>query len=181
MSMPTFILDEIRMAFWDEGPYKNRGWGSKAGYFFQRSMPITRVHGTFMAMAGLGQNDLAMDASVSAYWSWRFDEKPPGRTTAQDVDKDRKRFRRAMGSAYRAFRNGDDISGFLTEALQIPTMEPKNVRAALRRRRLLTTLEDLEKVALRERIGQDAFDKLVLHDAILDGWAESFKTPKRLK
>ena len=123
-------------------------------------MPMTKVTGTVMATMGFGQDDLVMDTAVSAYWRWRFQEKPPGRTTAQQVDVERKAFRRAMGSAYRAFRNGDDMTPFLVDALQIQDFSEKSVRASLRRRRLLASLKDEEQISLRDRIGDDAFDQL---------------------
>ena len=181
MSMPLFVFDEVRQVFTESGPYTNRSWGERVGQFFQRSVPMTKTTGTIMAAAGFGQDSLKMEASVSAYWRWRFLEKPPGRTTAQEVDVETKQFRRAMGRAYRAFRSGNDMTPFLTDALQIPEFSSKNVRASLRRRRLLAALDDEEQIALRARIGDDAYDQIILHDAILQGWADSFTEPKRLK
>ncbi len=101
-----------------------------------------------------------MDTETRAYWRWRFDERPPDRTTFGQVEEDAAAFRKSMRQAYQAIRRGEDPSQHITNALGIPEKDDASIRRALLARRLLPRVKDEDIQLLRKRIGEDAFERL---------------------
>lgn len=180
-TMPGFLIDETVSAINGTGSYQNMEWQARAGRWFERLLPVNKAVATTMALFGYGEDSHKMDTAIRAFRRWQFEEKRPGNTEPGDVEEERKRFKTAMRSAYRALRRFDDPSKYIEEAIQVEGIE-SNLRAAassLRSRKLLSGLSPEELESVRDRIGDNAFEQVTLHDALLEGWADSFSSSRK--
>lgn len=181
---------------WDyasgSGMYEGRNWGDATSQLLQRMAPVSKVFNEGilaqgMAAMGFGNEKARqLDVAHRAYWRWRFEAAPPPDFTPGQVSESQKRFRRHMGSAYDTLRSGgtpQQIAEHLLKALQTEGKEGANLAASIRARKLLTRRQiapgesdEVYQQRLRElvnRIGKDAYRNLLVHDRLLEAWAES--------
>ncbi len=184
MTLPGFVMDQTVRMLSGSGQYTNMEWGEKVSQYFQRMLPVTKVYDTSMALLGFGHSreSLKMNTAVNGYWRWRFDSgRRPATGDRGDVAEEIRAFRIGMRQAYQARMRWDDPVPGIQKALGSKDADAKSVGRSILGKRLLTktiagrkmTAEDTRD--LIATIGQDAYNQLVAHDAILTGWAASFK------
>lgn len=179
MTLPGFIISESIGAFTGTGQYGSFDATGRAGLFFERFFPINRAAGTAMALFGLGTESHETETAIRAYWRWMFENKPPQTRSTAAIDEDRQRFKVSMRGAYTAMLDQRDPTDKIVEALGVNGSDESALAASLRQRRLLNKLTQEQREDLRDTIGVDAYDLLEKHDAILDGWADTFTEDNR--
>lgn len=160
------------------GQYKDASTFDRIGKFLANKTPGTKAIGTGLAIFGLGSESRDLDTAMSAFYRWRRQEL--GFSEQEDFLKedDRKAFRTSMRKVTEALKEGDREKfnqAFLDATMEHPNGE-QGVAGSLRARRLLKgpdgkplTLEQMD--SLRNRIGDEAVDRLQYFDSMLEAAA----------
>lgn len=172
-TFPGMMLDELHTLITGQGAYKDRTPFERAVEFMRRRTPLTGPMATGLAVMGLSDRDAALEGAIRGYWKWRFDEARPGKTSPGAASEEDIKFRQAMRRAMDKIRKKQDPSKDIADALAVDGKDAKAAKASIRARRLLKPLTPEEQAALKTRIGDKGFAKLVAYDALLDGWAEA--------
>ena len=126
------------------------------------------------------------DNAIRAYYRWKIENKYGGKYTSVP-DENIKKFRTNMIKAYEAFRKQKperEVYQLLMKAVTESGKDLSSVSSSLNGKRLLTKSKiapgagDEEftkrKNELKKRIGQEAFNRLVIHDELLSLIATDF-------
>lgn len=161
------------------GQYRDQSTFDRIGRFLSSKTPGTKVLGTGLAIFGLGNENRDLDTAISAFYRWRRQEL--GFREQEDFlnQDNRKAFRTAMRKVVEALKaaDGDKFLKTYTDAMaSVEGIGPKNISQSLRARKLLKTPDgkalDLDqKQALRNRIGDEAVDRLEYFDLMLEAAA----------
>jgi hypothetical protein len=183
-TLPGFVIDQTVRMFAGAGQYGNMEWHERAAHWFNRMIPVSKVVNTTIAITGFGHSreNLKMDTAIKAYWRWRFNsDRRPSTGDRGSVEDDVRQFRIGMRQAYEARMRWDDPRPGIEKALGAKGKDASSVRRSILGKRLLNrtvagrawAYEDTQD--LINTIGQNAYETLQKHDAILTGWADAFK------
>jgi N12 class adenine-specific DNA methylase len=186
ITLPVSVIQEIYDFAHGYGQYKDRSTMEKAGQLFKSRVPMTRALATVAAATGMADDDGGFEQATRAFYRWRRDHPSDkghdvGGTYVSEGDA--LEFRIHMRRAHEQMNQGNDerATDELAKALEIKADEvydPNNaVAASIRGRKLLKGLSEDELEALQKHIGRDAYDRLVDHDMILEGWANAVDAP----
>jgi len=184
----TFFPYQVISSLWDmtqgDGAYRDLDAGDKLGKFIEQRIPGSRLISSGLAMFGLGQENKKLQTSLRAFYRWRVDEMGFRREEAWLKRDPNQEFRVYMKQAVQALQKGDADAYMeaLMKASGAPNAKPKSVAASLRARRVLRDTngkklsdEDMEK--LRKRIGDEAVQRLVYYDVMLNAAADGVILP----
>lgn len=196
---PYGVVSELHDLSTGAGAYRDRDTYDRIGQFLQRKIPGTKAVGTGLALFGLGQENKKLDASINAYYRWRRKELGGTRYETFLKEDERKGFRTGMRKAVEALKGGDE-EGFwsavksavgsqqeIAKAKGRPVDWDKMARSltsSLMARRILVSptgerLSDEQLASLRERIGNEAVDRLEYFDLMIEAAAKAwFVAPK---
>ena len=175
---PVGVVGEL----WDmaagNGKYDGADFMSKVGLFIRSKTPAMRLAKRAVATLGLAKNSADLDAAISAFYRWRREEKGQLKITNELKDQeDRAKFRFHMKKVVEAMKK-NDLDAYMKQmgaALSIREFEEmsykeqqKSISSSLRSRKLLSKLEDEDLENLRKRIGDNAFQRLIDYDDMLE-------------
>jgi hypothetical protein len=175
---PVGVVGEL----WDmsvgNGKYDGADFMSKVGLFIRSKTPAMRLAKRAVATLGLAKNSADLDAAISAFRRWKREEKGQLKITNELKDQeDQAKFRFHMGKVVEAMKK-NDLDAYMKQmgaALSIREFEEmsykeqqKSISSSLRSRKLLSKLEDEDLENLRKRIGDNAFQRLIDYDDMLE-------------
>ena len=175
---PVGVVGEL----WDmaagNGKYDGADFMSKVGLFIRSKTPAMRLAKSAVATLGLAKNSADLDAAISAFRRWKREEKGQLKITNELKDQeDQAKFRFHMGKVVEAMKK-NDLDAYMKQmgaALSIREFEEmsykeqqKSISSSLRSRKLLSKLEDEDLENLRKRIGDNAFQRLIDYDDMLE-------------
>jgi hypothetical protein len=135
-----------------------------------------------LAAFGLAKDNIEMDSALKAYWRWHQDEI--GNVSVKSNLKDakgREKFRFHILKSIEALKKNDtkEYARQQAYALEIPEFEEmsfkeqtKAISSYMRSRKLVSSLSDEEQESLINRIGENAFQRLVDFDDMLEAEAK---------
>lgn len=175
LSMTHDLVDAAQGA----GRYRDLNTFDRIGKFLKSKTPGMKPIELGLALAGLSSDDKELDTAISAYYRWSTEKfgRPPQQQPSRDE------FRSAMKRAVAALKSGDregymeaylEAAGAAADKMKEPS---EAIASSLRSRKILKnnegsplTAEEVDE--LRNRIGDDAYDKLVYYDLMLDKAAD---------
>lgn len=176
---PYAVVREMTDMANGAGPYRDLTTFDKIGKFIKQKTPGLKAIDTGLAIFGLAQEDRGLDASISAFYRWRRDTL--GWREQEDFLKEdtRKEFRVNMRLLIEALKRGDG-DAMNTIYLRAAAASGKTGKEAaesiadsFRGRKLLKTPDNRaltleQKDALRNHIGDSAYDRLEYFDEMLE-------------
>lgn len=184
VSAPVSLIEEVASMVMGWGAYRDLSPIERASRFGDRYFTVKRSIAQFMAAYGLSEEDPKLRAAIREYWAWRRrHDLAPGRYEAGDMEAADREFRRHMRRAYEAMQleepDPDEVLRHINRALQAEGKDWSSVAQSLRARRLLTQLDETQREALREYLGEEMYAVLEAHDAVLEAWASAGSRQRR--
>jgi len=184
LSFPISVFLEIEKAVNEKGKYTYLEGMNKYLEVAKRYFPANKAIRTLGVAAGFGNEQTQKDDNaIRAYYRWKFKNNYGGKYIS-NPDKELRLFRMNMKKAYDSLRGGEDwktIDGHVITALDLADKDDKSAVMSILGKRLLNKSkiapgksedvyeERLEK--LRKTIGDKAFQRLELHDEMLEDYA----------
>lgn len=187
MAFPYTTATELIDFAQGAGKYRDTDAFTKIGKFISAKMPGTKAISTGMALFGLSQNDQKLDASIDGFYRWRREELGFSEHKNFGMEDVRKEFRTKMKRAVEALKDGkaDEFYEAYQEAAdELLTMEKgTTLKEAFNNAKILTgasgaKLTDEQAESLRERIGEDAYNRLEYFDLMLEEAGDGVLLPK---
>jgi len=184
---PITVMRETVGAVTGTGRYTYDEGMDRAIKFGERFAPANKAFKNALVTVGLGSPEARKsDNAIRAYYRWKIENKYGGKYTSVP-DENIKKFRTNMIKAYEAFRKQKperEVYQLLMKAVTESGKDLSSVSSSLNGKRLLTKSKiapgagDEEftkrKNELKKRIGQEAYNRLVIHDELLSLIAEDF-------
>ena len=184
---PVTVIRETIGAVTGTGRYTYDEGMDRAIKFTERFAPANKAFKNGLVAMGFGSPEAKKtDNAISAYYRWKIENKYGGKYTSVP-DENIKKFRTNMIKAYKAFREqkGDkEVLRLSFNAVSESGKDIASISRSLTGKKLLTKSKiapgssDPEftkrKNELKKRIGQKAFNRLVIHDQLLDLLADLF-------
>jgi hypothetical protein len=137
---------------------------------------------------GFGNEQSQKDENaIRAYYRWRFKNKYGGSYTG-NLDEEQKTFRINMKKAYESLKNQEEytaVDDHVIRALKLTGRDDKSALSSILGKRLLTKSkiapgksEEVYEERIDElirTIGEEAYQRLELHDKLLKEYAEFWK------
>ena len=188
LSFPISVILEVEKAVNEKGKYTYLEGMDKVRAVASRYFPANKAFNTLLVTAGFGNEQAQKDNNaIKGYYRWKFKNKYGGSYTG-NPDEDQKTFRLNMKKAYDSLKNQEDwetIDGHVMKALDLTNKDDKSAVMSILGKRLLsksklapgksdeTYEERLEE--LRRNIGDEAYERLELHDGMLEDYASFWK------
>ncbi len=157
------------------GRYRDQDTTEKIGTFIAARTPGTRAIGQGLALFGLSQDDKKLDSAMTALFRWKRDKFGFDESRQYLKDDPSKEFKIQMRNAVMAMRRGDQDAfqeAYMKAAGEkVDLMKKGGVSFSARKVMRTATGEPLnedQKEELRQRIGDDAVDRLEYYDLMLD-------------
>jgi hypothetical protein len=171
-TFPGQMFAEASQALSGSGAYEGKDLPERTLRFLQRN-PVGSIAANWAGTLGLGGLGAQDKAAIHAYYRWADKrDKPLVRITGGATED--ARFRDAMADAAEIIKAGQDPTEALQRAYGLTgdmsrgkAME--KIERSLSERRLLARVTDpADRADLRERIGEDAYARLEIHDELLE-------------
>lgn len=188
LSFPISVILEVEKAVNEKGKYTYLEGMDKVRAVASRYFPANKALNTLLVATGFGNEQAQKDNNaIKGYYRWKFKNKYGGSYTG-NPDEDQKTFRLNMKKAYDSLKNQEDwetIDGHVMKALDLTNKDDKSAVMSILGKRLLsksklapgksneTYEERLEE--LRRNIGDEAYERLELHDGMLEDYASFWK------
>lgn len=180
------VVKETIDAFEARGKFKDMDASERAYAYLKSRAPAVRVGDTVMGAFGLSEASPKMDGAISAFYRWKREEDPADGTYDGKIKDENIVFRQHMRRAYTAMKTGEEPEVIKKHLLAAGEAKSFNeLPAALRTKRILYKYainDDMppEKMAenrdklksLYNRIGPEAYEKLMEHDTIITTMTE---------
>ena len=184
---PVTVIRETIGAVTGTGRYTYDEGMDRAIKFTERFAPANKAFKNGLVAMGFGSPEAKKtDNAISAYYRWKIENKYGGKYTSVP-DEEIKKFRTNMIKAYELFRKkkgNAEVYQQIRKALSESGKDVASISRSLNGKRLLTKSKiapgssDLEyerrKDELKKRIGQSAYNRLVIHDELLGFIASDF-------
>lgn len=188
---PYTVGRDLQDMFQGNGQYRDKDWFDRISQHLMQKTPGIRLVNSALALTGLANENKPLEESIAAFHRWSRDTYGTTEFNSNLKLDERKDFRAAMKRGEAALREGDHI-GFQRAMMEatlaaekIPPTEKSDktpeqrIKASLEQRKILknqsgAALSDAEMQALRDRIGDEAVNRLMGYDAMLDSLAEGF-------
>tara|TARA_A100001391_G_scaffold44130_1_gene25702 strand:- start:408 stop:5579 length:5172 start_codon:yes stop_codon:yes gene_type:complete len=190
VSYPYVVANELADAVLGKGRYTYYDGVDKAIKFTERFLPANRVAKQVIVASGLGSPEAQKtDNAIRAYYRWKIDNKYGGKYTSVP-EKEIVEFRKSMKKVYDAIVNKEEpkvIRELLISTAQ--QRDKKGIVQSLRGRQLLSKSKIApgasekqyteRKDELKNRIGEEAYKRLLMHDKLLETYAKLIgKSPR---
>lgn len=158
------------------GAYKDLDENDRAAMFLKKRVPGSRAANTGLAIFGLSNDDLAMEAALRGFYRWRRKELGTREENIRSKEKDpQAEFRVQMKKLAKEIKAGNDFGDALSAAFEEAgnaEISPKAVAQSLRGRMVLEgisgkKLTDEQLQSLEKNIGPKAMRKLEDYDMLL--------------
>ena len=182
---PVTVMREAYGAVTGTGKYTYAEGMDRAIKFTERFAPANKAFKNGLVAMGFGSPEAKKtDNAIRAYYRWRIENKYGGRYTSVP-DEEIKKFRKGMIKAYEAFRKQKgqpEVFRLTLKAIRESGKSPLSASRSLNGKRLLikskiapgASPEEFQKRRdeLKKRIGQEAYNRLVIHDNLLQQLGE---------
>jgi hypothetical protein len=175
MIFPYSATTELMDMTQSKGRYRDQDVTERIGTFIGARTPGTRALAQGLALFGLSRDDKKLDTAMTALFRWKRDKFGFDESRQYLKDDPSKEFKIQMRKAVMAMRRGD------VDAFQDAYMAAAGEKADLGKkggvsfsaRKVMRTatgepLDEDQKEELRQRIGDDAVDRLEYYDLMLD-------------
>lgn len=192
---PGSVLLEMAQFVAGRGPYSLTNGVLKSpletGRLFLERQPIGKIISTWAGSIAYGNMTAGDQSAIRAFWRWKKDLEIPVTTMVGGEEEDRD-FRMAMREAALGIKTNNrsltrkslsKAFGFKA-TIKTPDERVQRVRSSLRGRKLLTRAalsadNDAQHrqllLDLQDRIGEEAYDRLMAHDTFLDVWVNMLR------
>ncbi len=187
LSYPVSIILELEKALSGKGKYTYLEAMDRVTEVTKRYFPANRIASNIAVGMGFGNPESKKDDNaIKAYYRWRFKNKFGG-TYISNPDEELKQFRTGMKKAYNAIRASEDpqkVNEYILAAIDQTGKDTQSISSSIRGRQLLSKskvapgksdivyAERLEK--LRKTIGENAYQRLQMHDELLTVWSSAY-------
>jgi len=188
LSYPVSVVLEIEKAVNEKGKYSYLEGMDKAIEVAKRYFPANRAYNTLLVATGFGNEQSQKDENaIRAYYRWKFKNKYGGSYTG-NLDKEQKTFRINMKKAYESLKNQEEytaVDNHVMKALKLTGRDDRSAFSSILGKRLLTKSKiapgkseevyEERKDELIRTIGEEAYERLELHDKLLEEYANFWK------
>lgn len=189
MIFPWSIGNELVDVFNQSGQYRDMTLPNAIGKYVMEGTPGMRMVRGALSTFGLGQIDLELETAIRGYSRWARGEFGTTDFNPHLKQDERREFRTAMREAVRALQTGDGdgyaeaMGKAVMEAAKLPQGKREispgdRIASSLRARKILQgpNLKELtpeQRESVLNRIGDDAYLRLLRYDAQLEAIADS--------
>lgn len=178
---PYAMANEAQKILQGRGMYKDQGdLGSRIATFVSRGIPSNRVGLTLLGAAGVLEKNLALENGRRGYFEYlrakgRMGGGPGG--GQQKMEENHAAMRRELREAVKLMETKQEPTGILLRAIEAKGEDARRVAENLESRRYFTTstIPAEEMGEFRDYVGDDDFQAMLEHDAILTAWAKAIR------
>jgi len=174
---PVSVLGDALNMYHGSGRYRDQTALEQAQTFLTSNVTLFPNLVNWAAGMGFIKGDPELQTSLKAYYRWKKDAGLAGSFEAPDVRSNPEAFYIHMRRVARGIQDKDaaTIQRELRAAIGTGNQGTKTVKQSLLGKRVLSDLKPEQSRALRDRIGDDAYNKLAQYDALLTAWAKHLR------
>lgn len=178
-----YVQDTMQAAsaVWDKnsdaaGAYKGLSPLDIAWKYGNNHFPASRIASTWYSIMGLGERNIELEQALQGVSRWKK-EIGLSKTSIEGGSDDQLEFRKMMLDAAEDIRENKDPTARIKSFLKLDNSKAPDLGSALRSRKFLAGVnassEQVER--LKNRIGEENYQKVLRYDDVLTAWAEQYQ------